>query len=288
MPLQIVSQPSALPLDISEARLHVRQDTTDDDLILESLIYAATDYAEGMTSRQIIAARYTQILDSFPGPTMIGVPWGKSYGTPKHAIVLQRSPVLQVVSIQYVDMQGTLQTITQGQNNDFIVSQTDDITRITPPFGRIWPIPMPQIGSVIVTFDVGYAAPIIADSTADTISPKGIWPILSVNQTIILSNSGGALPSPLQPDTYYFIKAIPSTGVYQLSSTVGGSLINLTDNGSGTSYIGKVPRGITAWMKIRLGTLYENREEVAILNRGKLEPLPYVDRLLDQYKIIEF
>lgn len=46
-----------------------------------------------------------------------------------------------------------------------------------------------------------------------------------------------------------------------------------------------VPDGIKSWMKIWIATLYENRESVAILVKGKLEPLPYVDRLLDPYTV---
>ena len=49
-----------------------------------------------------------------------------------------------------------------------------------------------------------------------------------------------------------------------------------------------VPIGIRRWMKLRVGTLYENREEVALLNRGKIEALPYVDRLLDAYRVITY
>lgn len=50
----------------------------------------------------------------------------------------------------------------------------------------------------------------------------------------------------------------------------------------------KVPSGIKKWMLIRLGTMYENREELAILTRGKVEPLGYVDRLLDNYRLLRF
>jgi hypothetical protein len=45
-----------------------------------------------------------------------------------------------------------------------------------------------------------------------------------------------------------------------------------------------VPEGIRHWILLRVGTLYENREEVAILSRQSIEPLPFVDCLLDPYK----
>lgn len=47
-----------------------------------------------------------------------------------------------------------------------------------------------------------------------------------------------------------------------------------------------VPQGIKIWMLLRLAALYENREEVSAMRQGKIEPLPYVDRLLDAYRVI--
>lgn len=49
-----------------------------------------------------------------------------------------------------------------------------------------------------------------------------------------------------------------------------------------------VPAAIKRWMKLRVGTIFNNREEVAILNRGKLEVLPYVDNLLAPYRVLKF
>jgi hypothetical protein len=39
-------------------------------------------------------------------------------------------------------------------------------------------------------------------------------------------------------------------------------------------------------MKIRMTSLYEYRGDVVIPERGKVEPLAYVDRLLDPYKVV--
>lgn len=49
-----------------------------------------------------------------------------------------------------------------------------------------------------------------------------------------------------------------------------------------------VPRGIKKWILLRVGSLYEHREEQAILTRGKAEPLAFVDRMLDPYRTILF
>jgi hypothetical protein len=49
-----------------------------------------------------------------------------------------------------------------------------------------------------------------------------------------------------------------------------------------------VPAGIMRWMQIRIATIYANREEVAILQKGKMEVLPYVDGLLDPWRVVRF
>src|SRR5450830_1425020 len=99
-------------------------------------------------------------------------------------------------------MAGVLQTMPA---TDYTVDTACEPARITPVFGQIWPVCLPQIGVVSVTFDTGYGA------TAD------------------------------------------------------------------------VPEGIKIWIKLRVGSLYAHREEVALINRGKIEPLPFIDGLLDPY-----
>ncbi|MGP8437179.1 head-tail connector protein [Paraburkholderia fungorum] len=284
MPLQLISAPTVEPLSLAEAKLHLRVDIDDDDMLIGALIAAARDYAQGETHKQMVSARWKQVLDSFPGPSLIGIPYGRPYTLPGHAIYLQRAPVIRVVSIQYLDMTGTVQTM---PDTDYTVDYSSEPVRITPVFGQIWPIPLPQIGAVWVNFDAGYAAPIAADVGSGTISARG-WMPLAVGDALRLSNGGGALPAPLSSAVDYFVQSVVSDGIYRISSTAGGDPIALTDAGTGQSFIGAVPEGLKAWLKIRLSTLYENREEVAIMNRGTIQALPYVDRLLDAYKTYEF
>lgn len=47
----------------------------------------------------------------------------------------------------------------------------------------------------------------------------------------------------------------------------------------------KVPAGIKAWMLMRIGAMYENREEVAVGPRVVVLEIPFVDKLLDPYRI---
>ena len=80
---------------------------------------------------------------------------------------------------------------------------------------------------------------------------------------------------------------MPVPGWFTLTDNPGGAPITFTDGGSGTSLVGAVPEGIKAWTKVRIGALYQHREEMATAGRGeKIEPLPFMDRLLDPYRVV--
>ena len=205
MPLQLVSPPAEEPVSLTDAKLHLRVDFTDDDALISALITAARQAAETITGRQIVTARWRMVLDSFPGPSLMGVPAGSPFTLPGHAILIPKCPVQSVVSIQYQDMAGIWQSM---PTSDYVVDLACEPARITPVFGKIWPITLPQIGAVSVTFDTGYGA------------------------------------------------------------------------------AASVPEGIKSWIKLRVGSLYAHREEVAALSRGRIETLPFIDGLLDPYKVV--
>jgi uncharacterized phiE125 gp8 family phage protein len=48
-----------------------------------------------------------------------------------------------------------------------------------------------------------------------------------------------------------------------------------------------VPAGICEWLMRRAATLYEHRDEVEVVTRGKIEAMPFVDMLLDPYKVLQ-
>jgi len=192
-------------VSLIEAKLHLRVDFDEDDMLIASLITAARQAAETLTGRQLTTARWRQVLDCFPGPSLMGVPAGQAFTLPGHAILLAKAPVQSVVSINYLDMGSVNQTIPAST---YTVDAACEPARITPLFGQIWPICLPQIGAVSITFDAGY----------------------------------------------------------------------------GTA--AQVPEGIKSWIKLRVGSLYAHREEVAALSRGRIESLPFIDGLLDPYKVV--
>lgn len=191
-------------MSLAEAKLHLRVDVDDDDALIGSLIAAARQAAETITGRQLMTARWKLVLDAFPGATFAHAGTGATFSLPAHAVLLAKCPVQSVISIEYLDMNGTLQTM---HAEDYVLDAACEPARLSPAFGKSWPPTLPQIGAITVTFDAGYG----------------------------------------------------------LASAV--------------------PEGIKSWIKLRVGSLYGHREEVSVLTRGRIDPLPFVDGLLDGYRV---
>jgi len=208
MPLVQLQAPAVEPVSLAEARLHLRidDDMTADDALIGLLIGAARRYCESYLS--LISQRWRLVLDRFPGIGDMYVPEAYT-SNPGNAILLERGPVLSVESINWRAMDGATQAVSTPTRPAYAVELSGPIPRITPGFGRIWPVPLPEIGAVWVDYTAGYGAA-------------------------------------------------------------------ATD----------VPEGIRHWLLLRLTTLYENREEVATLHRGAVAPLPWVDSLLDPYRVV--
>ncbi|PUA17268.1 phage head-tail connector protein [Glaciimonas sp. PCH181] len=280
MPEICLIQPAGEPLHLSEVKNDRRVDDDADDAKIRSLISAARQAVESKTRQQLLHARWKLVLDTFP---MAGwgamSPFRASVSIPAYAIQLPHSPVVDVISIQYIDMSGELQTMPQS---DYVVNSALMPAIITPAFGKVWPIPLPQIGSVIVIYDAGYASPITTAFASEPTQFKVSGPVTwTVGARVNFYNSGGLLPAPLDADTAYLV-ASAANGAYTLMD-IDGNPIALTSDGTGRSFIGVVPDGIRSWMLLRIGSLYENREEVAVGQRIVVLELPFVDGLLDPY-----
>ena len=119
------------------------------------------------------------------------------------------NPDIDSVEMIYTDMGGVERVIDSPGSPDYAIDLSGSLGRMTPGFGRIWPITLPQIGVVSIDYTAGYG-----DAATD------------------------------------------------------------------------VPELIRNWIMVRVNTMFENREEVAVLQRGTVSALPHVDRLLDEFRVI--
>jgi uncharacterized phiE125 gp8 family phage protein len=146
--------------------------------------------------------------------------------------------------------------------------------------GQQWGLAgMGGVSNFLPTGKTGYEvllpfAPLISVDSIKYIDPAG------VQQT--MASSGYKVDDVSEP-----ARIIPAFGQAWPTTRQEANAVEITFT-CGYANAAAVPAGIKSWMLIRINTLYENREEVAILSKGKLEPLPYVDRLLDPYRVVSF
>lgn len=275
MAISLITPPYAEPLDLAEVKKACRVDIPDDDALVQRYLAAARRHAEIQLRKQIVAATWRVSLDTFrpnfngyvfdafrlpnPPQTLGAVPFG-NIGYPYNVIHLPQPPVIAVSQIQYIDTTGATITLDPSLYLVDLFSSQFREARITPAYGTVWPWTRTQMNAVTVTLSCGYVTPFSVSTSGSTITTKGAT---FANDTVLrLSNSGGELPSPLQPYTdYYVVNASGAT--IQLAATSGGTAITIGTTGTGTSYIGVLPETIATGIMLLVGYWYRNREDAA-------------------------
>lgn len=136
MGLMVTVGPTAEPITLAEAKLHLRYDLSTEDDAISECIQAAREEAEQLTGRAIGEQTMVLKLDHFPAE-----------------ILLERPPLISVDSVQYLDAAGALQTI---DNGDYSVDERNTESWIVPAYGFYWPATYPAANAVTVTFRGGY------------------------------------------------------------------------------------------------------------------------------------
>lgn len=191
MPTVLVTAPTAEPVSLAEAKLHLRVDDNADDALIAALITAARQHAEHDTRRALVTQTWKLALDAFPDGM----------------VRLEHAPVSEVVSVVYTDPNGTVQALDAAAYKLDAISEP---CRLVPSYGNSWPASRSEVNAVAITYTCGYG----------------------------------------QPEA--------------------------------------VPESIKRWMLLRIGALYENREEVLTGRAITLAPLPFVDALLAPYRVLEY
>jgi uncharacterized phiE125 gp8 family phage protein len=118
------------------------------------------------------------------------------------------------------------------------------------------------------------------------------FPRLVSVDSVQFIDASGALQT-LSP-TAYVVDAetepgalVPAPAMYwpTVQNTVNAVRISYT---AGYGAAAAVPAGIKAWMLLRIGALYENREDVLVGRSITVAELPFTDMLLDRYRVMDY
>lgn len=134
-------EPTAEPVSLAEAKLHLRVDVEDDDLLIERLISAAREYIEEATGRALLNQTWELTLDGWPEGNYIELP---------------RAPLSSVTSIVYTDSDDTDNTFAA---TNYSVDTSSEPGRVVLKSGCSWPTASLANGQAItVTYVAGYGS----------------------------------------------------------------------------------------------------------------------------------
>lgn len=142
MDLTLITAPAAEPITTTEAKSHLRVDSSDDDTYIGTLITAARQWIERTHGLALVNTTYDGSLDAFP---VDGV------------IVFPKYPLSSVTSITYHDDDLTTSTVFSSSN--YQVDAAKRPPRIVLKNGSSWPSDSLRLSSgVVVRFVAGYGA----------------------------------------------------------------------------------------------------------------------------------
>lgn len=165
MALDLVTAPedgaalAVVDLELAKKQCHLEGTTDEDGFVGQTLIPAAFDRAELITRRQLLAATWNLTLDGFP---CNGFGEGRIVGR-GNWIEIPKPPLIEIVSITYVDTAGVTQT---WASSNYLVDKPQGPRcargRVQPVWGAIWPVARYQLNAVTIRFRAGYVDDITA------------------------------------------------------------------------------------------------------------------------------
>jgi hypothetical protein len=156
------------PVSLDDAKAFLRLEVSDDDATVTRLMKAARKRCEQIADRSFITTTWQLNMDflplsagpflNFPYPFAIG---GQSatynrVNKDDGAITLPRPPLINITSISYINMGGTVTNLdVSPTTTDFILSAGTP-GRIYPPYGKFFPWARPQPQSATIVYASGY------------------------------------------------------------------------------------------------------------------------------------
>jgi uncharacterized phiE125 gp8 family phage protein len=138
MLVKVVTAPAFEPITLAQAKLHLREDGTEQDVFIAALIATAREVAEHETGRALATQTRERILDAFPAGE----------------IKLIGAPVASVVSVRYLDVGGVDTTLAAER---YSLDGDSEPAWLLPAYDTDWPDSLDAANSVRVRYVCGYA-----------------------------------------------------------------------------------------------------------------------------------
>ncbi|MDQ1925177.1 head-tail connector protein [Massilia pseudoviolaceinigra] len=136
MAIRLIAPSVAMAVSMADARASARANGNDQDAEIEIRVRALTAEAEHITGRSIINRTYEVTAPGFAG-----------------LIPLPSSPLIEVVSLKYLDVDGATQTLSEDA---YVVDRSIEPGFVALAAGASWPATKAHPEAVILTVICGY------------------------------------------------------------------------------------------------------------------------------------
>ena len=136
--LELLAAPAKSPITLFEAKNHCRVDFPDDDGLIEGLIASAVSHVDGL---------------GMLGRAMITQTWGQWESRSPGVVRLGMGPFQSLVSIEYYDADGVLQTADVA---DYETVRDGDYSICRPKSGKDWPSTADRPDAIKISYKAGF------------------------------------------------------------------------------------------------------------------------------------
>jgi uncharacterized phiE125 gp8 family phage protein len=257
-------QPVDNPVSLAEMKLHLRVTHSTEDELIKSITSAATDWCEYYEGQSYMMKSYRIYLDDFP----------------TEELYLPFSPAVSITSIQYYDSSNALQTLSSSV---YTLDKDSMPARMYLAPNQSWPIAYAKEKSVIITYVAGYATTFTTAYSTNVLTLGNA--VFADTDRVRVTSDQGDLPASLSTGTDYYVRDV-SGSTCKLATSSGGTAYDLSDDGTGTHYIGFADRGLVpdrakAAIKLIVGDIYENRQQSLDVNLSVI-PISAQNLLFDR------
>lgn len=171
MPTTRTTEPSVEPFGLAEAKTHLRVDDDAEDALIEALISVVRQACEDRIERTLITTTWLHEADYL---------WERTR--------LPMGPVQGIISVQYLDGDGVLQTLASSEwqlASGFLL----------PAFDKTWPVRICQPGAARIAFVSGFG-----NDAAAVPKPYIAWMKLAL--TDLYENRGASSERPAVPQNF--------------------------------------------------------------------------------------
>ena len=139
--IRVIIPPTTEPVSLDMVKQQLRVIHDDEDFLIESYIEASRQYCEDAQGRAYIEQTILYTLDRWPSP---------------NRIMLPRAPLLSVISVEYRDHEGNIDTLPAA---NYTVITNEQPGMIVLNDGESWPTEtLFPVSAIRIVFEAGYGA----------------------------------------------------------------------------------------------------------------------------------